>query len=116
MKTLEQVERMKEKAARFVSNVLGDDDRAAEIDDESPEDYADRKRIQISANPQKRSPHHMATTTKADLEARIEELETENEELKDKLDAIGEVLDDDDSTEDDSPDDDSPDDDSQYEE
>jgi len=99
VRTLEQVERMKSKAARFVSDVLGDDDRADEIDDESPEEYAERKRIEIISNPHDRRPHPMAAATKAELEARIEQLETENEELQDKLDAINEVLSDGDEDE-----------------
>ena len=104
VKTLEQVERMKDKAARFVRNVLDDDERADEIEDESPESYADRKRIEILPNPHRRVPH--MATTKADLEARIDELESENEELRDKLEAIGDVLDDSDEDEEGEADDD----------
>jgi uncharacterized protein YceH (UPF0502 family) len=90
VKTLEQVEIMKDKAERFVRDVLEDDERAGETEDESPEDYAGRKRIRILPNPYRRV-KNMASI-KADLEARIEELEAENEALRDKLDAIGEVL------------------------
>jgi len=108
VKTLEQVESMKAKAERFVRDVLDDDDRADEIADESAEDYADRKRIRILANQYQRK--NPMPNTKADLEARIEELESQNEELRDKLEAIGEVLagdedEDDDEAEDDAEDD-----------
>lgn len=100
-KTLEEVERTKQKAVRFVRDVLGDDDRAAEIEEESPEEYAERKRIQIVTNPRKEThpmPRASRSTppTRAELRDRIEELETENQELQDKLDSIAEVVNEDD--------------------
>jgi hypothetical protein len=49
--TRDQLESRKEKAERFVRNVLGDDDRADEIADESLEDYADRRKIQLAGDP-----------------------------------------------------------------
>lgn len=49
--TREQLERRKEKAERFVRDVLGDSERADEIADESLEDYADRRKIQLADNP-----------------------------------------------------------------
>jgi hypothetical protein len=52
--TFKQVEATKAKAARFVRDALGDDDRADDIEDESPEDYADRKGITIT-NPGRRT-------------------------------------------------------------
>ena len=53
MKTLTrtQLEDRKEKAARFVRDVLGDADRAGEIEEESIENYAERRKIQILENP-----------------------------------------------------------------
>jgi hypothetical protein len=48
--TPEQVQNRKDKAVRFVADVLQDPDRAAEIDSESIEDYAARKKIQINPN------------------------------------------------------------------
>ena len=45
--TREQVEGRKEKAVRFVRDVLDDPDRADEIEDESVEDYAERRKFQI---------------------------------------------------------------------
>jgi hypothetical protein len=50
--TREQLQSRKELAVRFTRDVLGDPDRAEEIADESLEDYADRRKIQI-ANPTK---------------------------------------------------------------
>ena len=61
-RTLEQVERMKAKAARFVENVLGDPDRAEEIEAESPEEYAERKRIRPISAP---SRHATASSSPA---------------------------------------------------
>jgi hypothetical protein len=45
--TYDQVEARKEKAVRFLRDVVGDDDRADEVEDESVEDYADRKGLVI---------------------------------------------------------------------
>ena len=45
--TYDQVEARKEEAVRFLRDVVGDDDRADEVEDESVEDYADRKGLVI---------------------------------------------------------------------
>ena len=50
--TGEQVEARKEKAARFSDNVLGDPDRADEIQDDSLESYAERNGIEIHKSAQ----------------------------------------------------------------
>ena len=84
----EQLESRKEKAVRFVRDVLEDPERAAEIDAESLEDYAERRRIQLT-NPQ-RSTASMAT--KSELEKRIRELEDENQELSDQLDDVAAIV------------------------
>jgi hypothetical protein len=48
-RTLDQVRTAQQRAVDFESNVLGDDERADEIEDESPEDYAaDRGLIVIN--------------------------------------------------------------------
>ncbi|OFV96451.1 MAG: hypothetical protein A3F68_10415 [Acidobacteria bacterium RIFCSPLOWO2_12_FULL_54_10] len=86
--TREQVQTRKEKAARFVRDVLDDPDRATEIEDESVDDYADRRRFRIINR--KRSKQHMAT--KQELEERISELEAENEELQSRLNEISEIV------------------------
>jgi hypothetical protein len=102
VKTLSQVEGSKAKAVRFVRDVLGDEDRAAEIEEESPESYAERKRIRImETNPKRSTTMATAKPTRADLEQRVEELEAENQELVDKLDSIADVINDDDSDEED---------------
>ena len=46
--TRNQIESRKEKAVRFVRDVLGDSDRADEIESESTDAYAARRRIAIS--------------------------------------------------------------------
>jgi len=91
MKTLtrKQLESRKAKAVRFTRDVLGDDDRASEIEDESLENYAERKRIQIS-NP--RGAKHMAVPTRRELVERIKELESENEDLQGQLDEIADIV------------------------
>jgi hypothetical protein len=90
--TRDQLQARKEKAVRFVRDVLNDPDRAEEIADESLEDYAERRKIQIT-NPSKRRNAIMATTrSKADLEAEIADLKDENQELKEQLDTIADIV------------------------
>ena len=83
-----QVEARKEKAVRFVTDVLDDPDRAAEIEDESIEDYAERRKFEI-INPKRRT---NTVASKAELQERIEELESENEELQSRLDEILDIV------------------------
>ena len=83
--TRDQLQSRKEQAVRFTRDVLGDPERAEEIADESLDDYADRRKIQIT-NPTIRRTAIMARgKTKAELEADIEELQAENQELQDQL-------------------------------
>ena len=84
--TRAQIESRKEKAVRFVRNVLGDPDRADEIEDESLEHYAERRKIGIVGNPR-----GGVMATKEDLKERIQELEEENDELQDQLDKIADL-------------------------
>jgi len=85
----EQLQSRKEKAVRFVHDVLGDPDRAEEIAEESLESYAERRKIQV-INPNTRRKGSMAT--KRELETQIRELENENEELQDQLDAVADIV------------------------
>ena len=90
-KTYDHVLAMKAKAVRFVRDVLEDDDRADEIEDETPEEYAERKGIRIVENPsdgQLRFERSTTMPTKEELEERVAELEEENATLNDKLDSI----------------------------
>ena len=84
---------MKSKAARFVRDVVGDLDRADEFEDMSPEEYAAHKHIQIFQNPSQRGRkgRAMARPTRDELEARIDDLEEENQMLNEKLDYICEM-------------------------
>ena len=96
---------MKEKAARFVRDVVGDPERADEFEAMSPEEYATGKRIEIrnpSSGNTKRTIRrlHMARPTYADLKARIEELEEENQALNDKLDSVLDIVSEEDEDED----------------
>jgi len=50
-KTREQVEAMQDKAANFLRNVVGDDDKADEIDALSVAEYAERKKITLENPP-----------------------------------------------------------------
>jgi hypothetical protein len=87
--TREQLKSRKAKAVRFTRDVLGDDYRAGEIEDESLEDYAERKRIRL-VNP--KGARKMPVQTRRELLERIEELEGQNEDLQSKLDEIADLV------------------------
>ena len=91
MKTLtrKQVEARKAQAVRFVRDVLDDNDKADDIEDESLEDYAEHRHIKLS-NPKGVIP--MAAPTRQELLDRIEELETANEDLQSRLDEIADII------------------------
>ena len=89
--TRDQVQSRKDQAVRFTRDVLDDPDRADEIEDESLEDYAERRKFTIT-NPNKRSTHMADGKTKAELEAQIDDLEAENQDLQDQLDAIADIV------------------------
>jgi hypothetical protein len=100
--TREQLQRRKEKAVRFVRDVIGDPDRAAEIEQEDLSDYAERRKIRLS-NPQKRKE---SMPTNKQLQKRIRDLEEENQDLTEQLEAIADIV----NPEDDESDDDDTDD------
>jgi hypothetical protein len=68
--------------------VLGDSERADEIEDESLEDYAERRKIAL-INTGRRN---RCMATKSELEEQISELEDENRELQDRLDAVADLV------------------------
>jgi hypothetical protein len=103
--TREQVESRKEKAARFVENVLGDSERADEIADEDVDSYAERRGIEIT-NPSKRRKIVAKTKSKAELEQENQELQDEIDELNDRLDAIADLTSDEDEEDDEEDEDD----------
>jgi ABC-type phosphate transport system auxiliary subunit len=90
MKTLsrDEVQRRKDQAVKFTRDVRDDPERAAEIEDESLEDYAERKKIQIQIQNPRRI-RYMAS--KRELEERIQELEDENDDLNDRLDQVADL-------------------------
>jgi predicted RNase H-like nuclease (RuvC/YqgF family) len=95
--TRAQLEGRKEKAVRFVRDVLGDPGRAGEIADESVEDYATRRKFEIT-NPRRRPIMGRTKTIQdykdqvADLKGEISELEEENEALAGQLDEIANIV------------------------
>ena len=84
----EQIQSRNDKAVRFVRDVLDDPDRASEIEDESLEDYAGRRKFLI-VNPRRRI---STVANKTELQERIEELESENEELQSRLDEVLDIV------------------------
>lgn len=91
MKTLtrKQLEARKAQAVRFARDVREDDELADTIEDESLEEYAEKRHIKIS-NPN-RGVKYMAVPTRRELNERIKELEAENEDLQDRLDQISDL-------------------------
>ena len=87
--TRDQLASRKAQAVRFVRNVLGDPDRADEIEAESLEGYAERRKVKLLNPPNWRN---AIMATKAELEGRIDELEQENADLQDQLDAIADIV------------------------
>jgi polyhydroxyalkanoate synthesis regulator phasin len=82
----------KDKAVRFVRDVLDDPGRAEEIENESPEDYAMRRKIQI-VNPTRGVKAMVRQTeSREELRERIRELEEENETLQDQLDQVADIV------------------------
>jgi hypothetical protein len=108
--SVKEIQRRQEKSVRFLRDVLGDPAQADEIEDESLEDYAERRQIQILKNPnggnmprvRLMNPTHFSnarrkpmqenpTSGRAELLARIRELQQENDELQDKLDKVADL-------------------------
>jgi len=71
--TREQLAGRKEKAVRFVRDVLGDPERAEEIEAESLDAYARRRRIEL-ANP-KKGVSTMPATTRQQLQEELDQLQ-----------------------------------------
>lgn len=93
--TREQVQRRKDRAVQFVRDVLQDRGRAAEIEDESLDDYAARRRITV-VNPHRRCTQIIDIPggnmpSKQELEQRIKDLKQENDELRDQLGEIADI-------------------------
>ena len=111
--TREQVQSRKDKAVRFLEDVKDDPDRAAEVEDEDVESYAERRGFEIVDNPGRSSKVANSNMSKDELLDYIDDLETENSDLQDQLDAIQDIVSPppaDDDSDDDGQDDDSQDD------
>lgn len=87
--TRQQLEARKAQAVRFARDVRQDDGLADEIEDETLEEYAEKRRIKIT-NP--KGVRKMAVKTRRELMERIEELEGENEDLQSRLDEIADLV------------------------
>jgi hypothetical protein len=108
-RTFEQTETAQARAVAFAENVLEDSDLADELESLTPEEYADRKGMVIT-NPLKRRIPSVANgngRTKQDLLDEIDELQQENADLQDQLDAVADIVAPPDDTGDDDDDDDS---------
>lgn len=102
--TREQAQTSKDRAARFVSNVLKDEDGAQAIDDESLDDWAGRKKITLTNPrpiPRRRSTiihegeeKDMPTKkpTMAELLEENKQLREENDDLIDQLDQVADIV------------------------
>ena len=89
--TRQQLESRKARAVRFTRDIRDDPDRADEIADESLDEYAERKRIKL-VNPRLKGATCMATPTRRELLERIEQLESENEDLQSRLDEVADIV------------------------
>ena len=91
---LDAIERRQAKAVQFLRDVASDPDKADEFEAMSPEEYAEHKGIEITANPYERTIHcgEEAIMTKQEMEERITELEEENEDLQSRLDSISDIV------------------------
>jgi hypothetical protein len=90
--TRAQVASRKAQAVRFTHDVLGDPERADEIEAESLEDYAERRRVTLFNSSERKNGIMAHSKTKAQLEDRIDELEQENQDLQDQLDAVADIV------------------------
>jgi len=90
--TREQIQSKKDAAVRFLDNVKHDPDRAAEVEDESLEDYAARRDFEIIENPRRLNSCMANGQSKEDLQNEIQDLQGENDYLQSQLDAISDVL------------------------
>ena len=88
--TREQLEKRKERAVRFARDVREDDELADQIENESLQEYAEHRHIRL-LNPTRKE-KNMPVPTRRELTERIEELETENEELQSRLDEIADLV------------------------
>jgi len=90
--TRAQLESRKAQAVRFTRDVLGDPERADEIEAERLEDYAERRKVKLINSSKTKGLIMARSKSKADLEAEISDLQDENQDLQDQLDAIADIV------------------------
>ncbi|MBM4087128.1 MAG: hypothetical protein FJ272_20250 [Planctomycetes bacterium] len=83
--TWDQVAGRKRRAVAFIRDVLGDETRADEVEQESLADYAIRRGFTAAENPNRRS-NNVATVK--DLEKEIADLEEALESVQDTLEGV----------------------------
>lgn len=93
LKTSEQIETAQARAIRAAENLLDDPDLADELSSLSLGEYAERRGWQIANNPSIKENSVMPTQTKEQLLQRLENLESENEELISENQFLSEQLD-----------------------
>lgn len=84
-KTYQEMEAMQVKAVKFVEDVVGDPQRAREIEEQSVEAYARGKKIQIENPEGRRSMTMEATATKAELTETLDGVESLLDEALDPV-------------------------------
>jgi hypothetical protein len=102
-----QVQAKKDKAVQFLRDVVGDDDKADEFDNMDVEAYAERKHIQIINSRRNIGMPNGDPRTKSELLDEIDQLQQENQDLQDQLDAISDIISPPEEEDDDDADDDS---------
>ena len=91
--TREQVQSRKDKAVRFLEDVLDDPERAAEVEAEDVESYADRRKMQLTnLGRTRRMANGGNGRTNEDLLDELDALQRENQDLRDQLDAIADIV------------------------
>src|SRR5215471_4744620 len=91
--TRDQAEARKAAAVRFAENVLGDPDKADDIESEDLDDWIERKGITLIDNPRERSLQVAnSNMSKDELLDYVDELEAENSDLQDALDSIADIV------------------------
>jgi len=91
--TREQLQSRKDRAVRFLRDVKDLPERADEIEDEDLESYAERRRIQLINSGRTRSMANGGDPrSKQDLLDEIDDLQQENQDLQDQLDAIADIV------------------------
>src|SRR5262245_36042143 len=91
--TREQLQARKDKAVRFVRDFLHDPDRADEIEDEDLDSYAEMRRIQVIMFGRKNNAMaNVNGQTKKGVFVEIDDLRQENQDLRDQLDAVADIV------------------------